>query len=464
MPGFYRFLCLIIALTLPVWIMSAPVRAQMPPAAPLAVQNITDPFTVEGVIADATAKSAVAAREKAFEQAQIDAFTLLAERLLPPSQFEQFTPPPAQTIGTMVNDFEVTDEKRSAVRYIGTYTFRFRENVVRRFLGASNIAYTASPSRPVLILPWYQSAPGRTALWEADNPWLAAWHSAQTMPSGGAAQLVPVSIPLGDLEDMRDLPGVEPLSYNPAQLSAMLARYHADRAVIAVAAPVSGAFGGEVSEINVTLYNAATPQPSLMTTITIGQNRARPNETLYQAAARIVRETLAGTWKEQNALHPAVASLDIEARVRFSAMQDWIGAQQNLRRIQGMRDISLISLRPGEALIKIAYGGSETQLSTALRQAGMALVAPDNMWDGKRGYYEILLHATAQSPVQPYAQPHAQPYDAYPAPQQDQNRPTNNWREELYGTPHGQYDPRGQQPYTHQAPVEIPRPRGFQYR
>lgn len=151
-----------------------------------------DAFTVTGVRVDVTAESALAAREQAFDKAQTDAFTELADRMLPDSQAESFTPPDPATISGMVRDFEITDEHLSNVRYVGTYTFRFRGDAVRHFLGAQGVSYTDVRSKPVLILPYFQKG-AQTVLWGGDNPWLSAWNGSQS-PRG----LVPVVVPIGD--------------------------------------------------------------------------------------------------------------------------------------------------------------------------------------------------------------------------------------------------------------------------
>ena len=50
----------------------------------------TDIFVVEGVEVDVTAENALQAREQAFAQAQVSAFTILAGRMLSEAQLEGF--------------------------------------------------------------------------------------------------------------------------------------------------------------------------------------------------------------------------------------------------------------------------------------------------------------------------------------------------------------------------------------
>jgi hypothetical protein len=95
-----------------------------------------DPYTVSGVRVDATAASAVDARKQAFEQAQQAAFSLLASRFLSQDQMKNFQAPPAAQITPLVDDFEITNEKLSPTRYVGTYTFRFRHGASQNLINA----------------------------------------------------------------------------------------------------------------------------------------------------------------------------------------------------------------------------------------------------------------------------------------------------------------------------------------
>ena len=99
-------------------------------------------FTVENITVDVTADNAIAAREQAFNEAQVKAFTKLTKRLVEEGETDKMDTPGADTISTMIEDFEVTNERLSKVRYVGTYTFSFNENAVRRLFTTSGQSYT----------------------------------------------------------------------------------------------------------------------------------------------------------------------------------------------------------------------------------------------------------------------------------------------------------------------------------
>ena len=111
-------------------------------------------FTIEDVKVDVTASNALEAKQKAFEQAQVDAFEIMANRMLSESEMKAAPPLDLSTISLLIQDFEVTKEQLSAVRYVGTYTFRFKDDAVRRHFSGQGFQYSDVGSKPVLILPF----------------------------------------------------------------------------------------------------------------------------------------------------------------------------------------------------------------------------------------------------------------------------------------------------------------------
>src|SRR5207244_7685456 len=146
-----------------------------------------DPFTAT-VAVDATANTAAQAREMARTDGQRRALAAVAERArakLPKLDDKAIT--------DLVASFEVTNERMSAVRYAGDYTFHFRPEETRRILGnpaAGNAGPVApaEPGKPVVLIPVYQSA-GPARLWEDANPWRQAW---EEQPTGDGAVRLPV--------------------------------------------------------------------------------------------------------------------------------------------------------------------------------------------------------------------------------------------------------------------------------
>ena len=101
-----------------------------------------------------------------------------------------------KAIRGMVDSFEVSDEKMSAVRYLANYTFHFRAAKVRQLLRSADIAFSSSPGKPVVVVPVFRDG-DKSVLWDDPNPWREAW--AQLPAASGTTRL---SVPLGGLGDV----------------------------------------------------------------------------------------------------------------------------------------------------------------------------------------------------------------------------------------------------------------------
>jgi len=95
-----------------------------------------EPYVISGVSVDVTADNSATARDQAMVEAQRKAFMNLATQLVPGKPIPNVSD---KTIGDMVSDFHVEQEKFGGNRYVGTFTFRFRQNPVRAAFGAAAI-------------------------------------------------------------------------------------------------------------------------------------------------------------------------------------------------------------------------------------------------------------------------------------------------------------------------------------
>ncbi len=329
-------------------------------------------FTVENVEVDVTADNALNARNQAFEQAQVKAFGVLVERMMSEGGAESYKTPDPMTISTLIKDYEITREKLSSVRYIGNYTFRFKENAVRNLFNKSNQTYTDVQSKPLLILPFYKTG-AQTKLWSADNFWIQAWARSKS-----AGALVPMVVPIGDLEDVRDIGDHESMVYSANNLSNMLKRYKAGEAVIIIATadshlsmitnnnqPASGSLA-------IDIYRTDRNVPEHVNQIVLG---ARNDQTLSQVLDEAVKQTqtfLKKDWKAKT-LATAGQTGSINVTVPIRTLNDWAEIQSLLGRVGSVRNITVKSLSPRQAQIQLDYQGDPQRLALALDQADLAL-------------------------------------------------------------------------------------------
>ena len=319
-------------------------------------------FTVEKVTVDVSAENALQARQMAFEEAQKIAFEELSARMLSENQQRAFQDLPVSTISSLIQDYEVSNEKLSSKRYIGTYKFRFKDQAVKRYFSSSGARYTDVTSKPILILPFLETPQG-TRLWH-NNAWMQAWASVDNLSSG----LVPLIIPLGDLEDVSDIGDDEPLTYRKRNLQAMVARYRASEAVIAIAR-------AEGTGLSIQLYRTDRARPEYVHQIL---ERALPRQSeaqIYERAVQSVKSALRQDWKEKTVVDTRRQGT-IQVRVTFSSLQEWTELQRSLSRVYGVSSVELKALSPKEAYLELGYDGDLERLKLALEQADLYLSAP----------------------------------------------------------------------------------------
>lgn len=376
--------------------------------APLgAVQAAEDVFTVSGVKVDVKAENAVAAREKAFVEAQVAAFRALAEQLRGESQMAGYTAPPLTVIAPMIQDFEITDERLSAVQYIGTYTFRFDGSAVRNHFhvpaqhspssygddvyaqdGVAQPVAGGGTVEPVLVLPFYKMG-AYTVLWQDPNPWMQAWSRQNHL--GGP---VPAVAPIGDIPDVADIGDNEALTYNTVNLVSMLSRYGASEAVILIATPGPSDSAGVPTDLQIMMYRTDHAVPEFSQLVTVVPDMNSTADGVYDKAVREVKAAMQGGWRARPPMIPPAAVMASQSaypalpataaigagpvqavglRVRFATMQQWIETRQALRRVQGFSEMKVKSVTPREAQVEVQFSGDENRLRMMMAQAEMVL-------------------------------------------------------------------------------------------
>ena len=344
-------------------------------AMPSHAQEQESLFTVTDVTVDVTARSSAVAREKAFSDAQKIAFQTLSERMLSEHAVKGFVSPGPSVISSLIHDFEITNEKLSAVRYVGTYTFRFKDKPVRNFFAGIGVSYTDVTSRPVLILPFYQVGE-ETVIWSPYNSWLRAWRNA-----GDQVGVVPMVVPIGDIADVQDVSDNEALSYDPARLQRMIRRYGAGESVLTIAVPDSSLLAVEKLEdpafgyLSIYIYRTDEAGPEFVQRLTLAADSGETKEELFLKAATSVQKILRDNWKNRTTVDPDAANV-LPVRVRFQSFPQWIQTQKILEDVYGVDEVQLKNLSSKDAYLDLVFQGSERRLRLALQQAGLTLSKP----------------------------------------------------------------------------------------
>lgn len=398
------FCCLLLgALFVPTMVMAQEVVEEV--AAEKATDDVPDdPYTVEDIEVDVTADNAVEAQRQAFEEAQIKGYEALANRFLSEEEMAAFESPDINTVSSFVNDFEVTNEKLSAVRYKGTYTIRFSKNTFNKPDIDGLYGNTAmSQTGETLIVPFFETS-GRYFLWQV-NPFLNAWARARSNKVLGKA-----IVPIGDVEDLSQVRGEQGLSYDPSRLNSMRLRYQARDVALMIATPEALPDG--TTNVLVSIYNAKPYGPELSKQFSVRGYPGEFEDQLYNRVVAQISGTLHADWKRDTAVtvqndpqeNPRPDAVQrapltgpktsITAQINFSTARQWVETKKSIERARTVKSVQVKSLSPRSATLGIDFVGDIQNLRTALLQQGVELNEPGTQYTqtgaGQQPIYQLL--------------------------------------------------------------------------
>lgn len=378
----------------------------------------TDVFTVT-VSVDAKAASANAARDAARTKGRHEAYTELLDRLTLARDHAQLPPATNTVLDNAIKDFEVTNERHSSVRYLADYTFHFRAHVIEQLLRSRNIPFAVTRSKPLVVLAVLETA-GGPVLWDDPNPWRRAWSNA-TLPQG----LVPLLVPLGDIEDVTAIDAATADNGDDAHLKAISDNYNgADVLVTRVtlapppsAASTSGADAPATASASGTRSaSGATPAPGSATasapasaaasasvpapeTASVTSTRfvpgdpsaeqtwaasytAQPGENDRDFLARVVTGTanqVEDAWKQANIINYGRGGV-LTVSIPIEGLTAWIALRDRLEAMPSIQQVELLTLSRQDAQVALHYVGDSAQLRLALAQHNLDLSGSDPNW------------------------------------------------------------------------------------
>jgi len=325
-------------------------------------------FTVASVAVDANADSSATARPIALADGQRRAFTLMLRRLTLAEDRPRLPAPSEALLNDTIAGFEIDEERTSATRYLGRITVRFRPDAVRALLQSLKLGYAEVMSRPVLVLPVWQTADG-ARLWEADNPWREAW-KRRPEPDG----LVPFMV--AEASSAADALPVDRLLADSSLLPAMASRRQAGDVLLVQATLVAQ----EGSNLRVEIF----PHVDAGEGVT---DRIEPfvvtgpslDETLVTAAADLARR-IESRWKRATRL-----DLDkpgqLSAAAGFGSLGDWVKLRDRLAEVPSIRRVDVLRLTHRDAQVLLGFFGEPQQLTVALAQKDIELRQRDGFWE-----------------------------------------------------------------------------------
>jgi hypothetical protein len=315
---------------------------------------------VYGVDVDVTASDAVTARANAVVAGQRTALAKALAMVAPADDVARLPALTDSQITDMVADYAVESERSSTVRYIGRLDFRFRADAIRDYLQQNGIAFAASASPPVLILP-VLLAGGKDLLWDDANDWLAFWEK-HPPPAG----LVGIMVPRGDQSDSAAIGADDAIAGDATELQALAQRYGVGDVLVAMVKPDAS---GPGLTLETRRYGVAGAAGGFQDHV--AGDASDPGIAYAEAADRI-SEQLQQDWIDQNRI-----SSDVEQRltveVPIASFAQWVELNRRLATLGTLKEVDVDYLMTSHAELDLVFVGDRDQFAHALQQRALLL-------------------------------------------------------------------------------------------
>lgn len=351
-------------------------------AAPLKAQTVapveTGLFSVTGVQVDVTDKDASTARTRAIIEAQVKAFYQLVARLGSADAAKRLEGMDARDIGRMLRSLSIEEERSGPGRYIGKLTVRFLPAKIRELLGRYGIEVVEDQAPPLVVLPLWKGPTG-LVLWE-DNLWRAAWLDLKAEQS-----LVPIIVPLGDLQDTSAITPEEAAAGDAIKLESLMIRYAAKSILVAVAEPdpsggIRAVMQGDSPLGVINFDKVYTAEDGTLETAAAAAAK-RFDEVMLEkwrsVRLKVAAEARARAEAEQQA---ARTSQSMPVAVPFSGIYQWNGIRARLLATQGVIGVDVSTIAENGAVIQLVFVDTIQDLQQSLSGSGLRLVQAGGTW------------------------------------------------------------------------------------
>lgn len=329
----------------------------------------TNVFAEQGVKVDDTAATAADAKNQALMDVQVKGFNALVKRLGSDKMAADIAKWKPTDIAPYLKSLSIEEESSAPGRYIGTFTVRFLPAKMNKLFGAYGIHVPTTQSPPIIVVPVYKAASG-VQLWE-DNLWRKAWLDLHAEQS-----LVPILVPIGDLEDTETLTADDALAGDPVKIEAVRRRYDAPSILIAIAEPAEG--GG----LHVLISGETKLGKVLFDKVYTSDDKTL--EGAASAAVQRVDEILINKYRNDAAKAAAAAVSAgpqvISVAVPFGSPTEWNAIRARILASPGVNNVDVASLSVDGAVIKLTFTAALPALQSNMQRTGLNLAQVGSNW------------------------------------------------------------------------------------
>lgn len=318
-------------------------------------QAVGSLFVVRGVSVEATGESATKACEAAYSQGHPAAWKRLVERIVPKGEWGSVRQPSADELQTLVSGYEVSGEKRSGTKCLGTMTYLFKGDEVKKYLRQSGVAYADRRGLSTLALPLYE-ANGTTMLWGEQNLWLNAFRDVKL-----ENELIPVEAPYGDDGDKAAIPPGVSMSTDWLTYKTIADKYGMKAVLVARATYANGTASVTAQHVWDGGHDDYTA------TGTGADERGALRDAVRELGAKMNEH-----WKNTAAIDNSVSAW-ISVWAPYNSLAERNSIEQRLRKVQNVLSITISRVTVSGMSMSIQYRGRQDQFAAGLKEAGFGI-------------------------------------------------------------------------------------------
>lgn len=343
-------------------------------------------FTVANYPVEATAKDAVAAKEKAHAEGQQAALGALFKRLVPVMAYDRLDRLKAVRAANLIDGVAVRAESNSRTRYLASLDFSFQADAVRDVLNRYGVPFEDEQApRMVLVPVTAETAQGTVTYKAASGTWAQVWKGLDLDNTLTPLRIEPLAASVHEDTVAAALAGDDSVE------RILTGAYNAEYVVLAVAeADTAGAV------LNVSI--AGTDGAGLISWRR--GYRIADGDVGYamELAAVITQGVLEGRWKVAKSEDGANAGFaagpggraaggsEVHMAVEFSHPDEWDDLRRVILDMPGIDDIRIGTVSATSAEVSLRYPGGGEPLATAFSRQGLVLSGAGGYWTLRSGF------------------------------------------------------------------------------
>lgn len=309
-------------------------------------------------------------REQALAKAQNDALQQLFTKLLSPDDQIIRQEVNQELLQTWVEQVKIENESITPKSYRAQFCIGFNRFLVDQFLNERGLAgkNPETATSTFLIIPVFQdTASAKPVVWE-DNPWHTAW---SVLPL--QSTVTSLTVPLGDIEDIRDLNTSQILNLEKPAFDRIAQRYQTGDSLILAAQLDSQ------NQLHVAVSRLGNIDQARFYEKTFPVNPQSLAQD-FGKITKLVAGDLDVLLSQEKLAETDQSTLEADINVPLSTLAEWQDIQARLKKTPSVQGYEVLSLNRLQATIHMKTRTDMVKLKESLLVNGLNLDQASQGW------------------------------------------------------------------------------------